>query len=180
MSEEYTNGCSCGDSCSSSCDGCCDSCSSSCGGEQNNSLLVAQNPKSDIKKVIAVSNIVLKYSYPHKHLNKTAKNMSGKYSLIQKKSVSPNVDFDLVANAEEEIENGGIVVGIRDNKEQGNQKNKILRTGSFKLIRTDEESEYAEWNEILTFKLFNQEAPYTLFTDYTVKQGVKSPVPSKS
>ncbi len=54
MSEEYTNGCSCGDSCSSSCDGCCDSCSSSCGGEQNNSLLVAQNPMSDIKKVIAV------------------------------------------------------------------------------------------------------------------------------
>ena len=98
---------------------------------------------------------------------------SGKYSLIQKKSVSPNVDFDLVVNAEKEIENGGIVVGIRDNKEQSNQKNKILRTGSFKLIRTDEESAYAEWNEILAFKLFNQEAPYTLFTDYTVKQGVK-------
>ena len=54
MAEEYTNGCSCGDSCSSSCDGCCDGCSSSCGGEQDNSLLVAQNSMSDIKKVIAV------------------------------------------------------------------------------------------------------------------------------
>ena len=53
MSEENTNGCSCGDSCSSSCDGCCDGCSSSCG-EQSNSLLVEQNSFSDIKKVIAV------------------------------------------------------------------------------------------------------------------------------
>ena len=53
MSEENTNGCSCGDSCSSSCDGCCDGCSSSCG-EQSNSLLVDQNELSNIKKVIAV------------------------------------------------------------------------------------------------------------------------------
>jgi hypothetical protein len=40
-------------------------------------------------------------------------------------------------------------------------------------MRTDEESDYTEWNEILSFKLFAQEAPYDLFTDYTVKQGVK-------
>lgn len=98
---------------------------------------------------------------------------SGKYSLTQKKSVSPNVDFDLMANAEEEIENGGIVVGIRDNKEQGNQKNKILRTGSFKLIRADEESNFSEWNEILSFKLFDQPASNKLFVDYTVKHGIK-------
>jgi hypothetical protein len=80
---------------------------------------------------------------------------SGKYSLIQKKSILPNVDFELIANAEEEVENGGIVVGIRDYKDQTINKNKELRTGTFKLIRADEESEFSEWNDILIFKLFN-------------------------
>jgi hypothetical protein len=42
---------------------------------------------------------------------------SGKYALMQKKSISPNVDFDIVVNAEKEIENGGIAIGLRDNKE---------------------------------------------------------------
>jgi hypothetical protein len=40
-------------------------------------------------------------------------------------------------------------------------------------LRSDEETDYTEWNEVLAFKLFNQEAPYNLFTDYTIKQGVK-------
>jgi hypothetical protein len=44
-----------------------------------------------------------------------------------------------------------------------------LYTGSFKLLRADEESQFNEWGELIDFKLFKQEAPEVLFIDYTIK-----------
>jgi hypothetical protein len=63
------------------------------------------------------------------------------------------VDFIVVADSELHLSEGGISIRIKDSEES--VKNKILRTGSFKLIRADEETGFNEWNEILAFKLFD-------------------------
>ena len=94
-----------------------------------------------------------------------------KYRLIQKKSISPNVDFKVVADEASLIEDGGIRIFLKDNLEA--EANEKLYTGSFKLLRSDETTEFSEWNEILAFKLFDQVAPEVLFDDYTIKQGVQ-------
>ena len=96
---------------------------------------------------------------------------SARYNLIQKKSISPGVDFKVYADADYFEEDGGIQINIKDSEDS--VKNVKLYTGSFKLLRADEESKFSEWNEILAFKLFDQEAPETLFVDYTIKHGVK-------
>ena len=96
---------------------------------------------------------------------------SGKYILVQRKTISPDVDFELVIDENrQDVENGGIVISLKGLVQNNIEK---LETGSFKLIRTDEESNYTEWCDILSFKLFGQPSTFDLFTDYTVKQGIK-------
>jgi hypothetical protein len=45
-------------------------------------------------------------------------------------------------------------------------------TGSFKLLRAGDNTNYTEWNEILDFNLYSQEPSRKLFTDFTIEHGV--------
>lgn len=94
-----------------------------------------------------------------------------KYYLIQKKSILPNVDFKVHVDGTTLIEDGGIRIFLKD--DLNSNINEKLYTGSFKLLRSDETTEFSEWNEILAFKLFDQVAPEVLFDDYTIKQGIQ-------
>ena len=96
---------------------------------------------------------------------------SVEYNLIQRQAIQPEVDFKVFADADSMIEEGGVIIRLKD--ADNIIRNEKLYTGSFKLLRTDEESGFTEWGEIMDFKLFKQEAPEILFIDYTVKQGIK-------
>ena len=92
------------------------------------------------------------------------------YSIVQKTSINPELNFNIIAElTDKEIGGARVRIEAHKDKETGKEK---LTTGSFKLLRADSNSNYSKWNEILTFNFFDQIPTRELFIDYTLEQGV--------
>lgn len=93
---------------------------------------------------------------------------SPKYRIMQKKSIDPEIRADLIPTAN--FENGYVTINL-----QGHYNDEGLEyaaTGSFKILRANDEDNYAAWNEVLRFALYGQQPSRWIWRDLTVKQGV--------
>ena len=93
---------------------------------------------------------------------------SGKYKIMQKKSINPEIKADLVPTLN--YENGYINLQL-----QGHINNdgvEYAATGAFKIVRASDEDNFATWNEVLKFALYGQQPSRWMWQDMTVKQGV--------
>lgn len=93
---------------------------------------------------------------------------TGKYRIMQKKSIDPEIKADLVA--ELNYENGYVNLNLIGHTDEYGVE--YAATGSFKILRASEEDGYATWNEILRFALYGQQPSRWIWKDFTVKQGV--------
>lgn len=94
-----------------------------------------------------------------------------KYKLIYRELIGSQLDVKI--NAELNFDNGYIDISLINNTDDYGLPQ--LVTGAFKLLRSDEDSNFKDWNELFKFKL-NNEAPKngkTIFRDFTFKQGKK-------
>ena len=92
------------------------------------------------------------------------------YPVMQKNSINPNFEFEVFADASDR-ENGTIQVFLQGVIDEESKSEKPV-TGSFKLLRAGDNTNYTEWNEILDFNLYSQEPSRKLFTDFTIEHGV--------
>lgn len=93
-----------------------------------------------------------------------------KYKLIHRELIDVQLDanIDLTLNTE----NGYIDITLLGSKNELGLYQ--LFTGSFLLLRADEDSEYSDWIELTRFRLNNEAPPKTpIFRDYTFEQGKK-------
>ena len=93
---------------------------------------------------------------------------SGKYRIMQKKSINPEIKADLVP--ELNFENG--YINVRLIGQINNDGVEYAATGAFKILRASEEDDYQSWNEVLKFTLYGQQPSRWIWKDFTVKQGV--------
>ena len=93
------------------------------------------------------------------------------YPVVQKHTINSDAKIDLIADSISRLEDGCIVLHM---KGYNNPKTGIEEpvTGSFQLVRSDEKSDFTEWDEILRFDLYGQKPTQDLYFDYTVEQGV--------
>ncbi|MDD7754107.1 MAG: hypothetical protein PUJ51_06320 [Clostridiales bacterium] len=78
---------------------------------------------------------------------------SPKYRIVQRSSIDPELEASIKVNLN--FDNGYIdinLVGVKD-KYSGIEN---VATGSFKLVRTDNTSDFTSWREILKFALYGQ------------------------
>ena len=105
---------------------------------------------------------------------KTSNNLfiqSAYYPIVQKHTINSDAKIDLIADSVSRLEDGCIVLHM---KGHNNPKTGIEEpvTGSFQLVRSDEKSDFTEWDEILRFNLYGQKPTQDLYFDYTIEQGV--------
>lgn len=93
---------------------------------------------------------------------------SGKYRIMQKKSINPEIKADLVP--ELNFENGYVDVKLVGQMNADGVE--YAATGAFKILRASEEDDYQSWNEVLKFALYGQQPSRWMWKDFTVKQGV--------
>ena len=93
---------------------------------------------------------------------------SGKYRIMQKKSINPEIKADLIP--ELDFENGYVNVRLLGHKNK--EGIEYAATGAFKILRASEEDNYAAWHEVLKFALYGQQPSRWIWKDFTVKQGV--------
>ena len=93
---------------------------------------------------------------------------SGKYRIMQKKSINPEIKADLVPSLN--FENGYVNIHLIGHTNQDGVE--YAATGAFKILRASEEDNYATWNEVLKFALYGQQPSRWIWKDMTVKQGV--------
>lgn len=96
------------------------------------------------------------------------KKSSGKYRIMQKKSIDPEIKADLVPTLN--FENGYVDVKLDGQKNADGVE--YAATGSFKILRASDEDHYATWHEVLRFALYGQQPSRWVWKDLTVKQGV--------
>lgn len=92
---------------------------------------------------------------------------SPKYRIMQKKSITPEIQAELIA--EMNRDNGYVdirLAGIKD--EDGDETS---ATGSFLITRACADDGYKVWNEVLRFVLHGQHPSRWLWRDFTVEQG---------
>ena len=93
---------------------------------------------------------------------------SGRYRIMQKKSIDPEIKADLILTANQE--NGYVVINLKGHK--NSEGLEYAATGSFKILRASDEDNYATWNEVLRFALYGQQPSRWIWKDLTVKQGL--------
>lgn len=93
---------------------------------------------------------------------------SGKYRIMQKKSINPEIKADLVPSLN--FENGYVNVNLMGHLNKDGVE--YTATGAFKILRASEEDNYSTWNEVLKFALYGQQPSRWIWKDFTVKQGV--------
>ena len=90
---------------------------------------------------------------------------SGQYRLTQKKTLS--VDFGISIVPILNFENGYILLQLE------NQKDVQDMTGTFKLLRSNELSDFKTWDEILRFTLSGKSFLNWSWKDFTIQQGIR-------
>lgn len=93
---------------------------------------------------------------------------SPKYRMV--KRVSINAELEISIEAITCFDNGYIDIQIKNERDSQGLPTPV--TGSFLVLRSDEESNYNQWEELYRFKLANERLPDgTLYKDMTVEQG---------
>ena len=77
---------------------------------------------------------------------------SPSYAIIQQDSVEPSVHFELSADARSEEEVGAVILKLTGAVIDGVEERV---SGQFKLLRSSEEDNYSEWNELFKFNFLN-------------------------
>ena len=77
---------------------------------------------------------------------------SGKYRIMQKKSINPEIKADLVPSLN--FENGYVNISLMGHLNKDGIE--YSATGAFKILRASEEDNYSTWNEVLKFALYGQ------------------------
>lgn len=93
---------------------------------------------------------------------------SGKYRIMQKKSIDPEIKADLIPSLN--FENGYVDLTLIGQKDDHGVE--YAATGSFRILRASQEDNYTTWDEILKFALHGQQPSRWMWRDFTVKQGV--------
>lgn len=93
---------------------------------------------------------------------------SGRYRIMQKKSLDPEIKADLIPKLN--FENGYVDIRLIGRTNQDGVE--YSATGAFKILRASEEDNYQSWNEVLKFALYGQQPSRWMWKDLTVKQGV--------
>lgn len=94
---------------------------------------------------------------------------SGRYRVMQKKFIDPEIQADLTISANEE--NGYISLSLIGRKDEDGVE--YPATGMFKILRASEEDEFLTWNEVLRFALYGQQVSKWAWKDMTAKQGIR-------
>lgn len=94
---------------------------------------------------------------------------SGKYRIMQKKSINPEIKADLIPILN--YENGYVNLTLQGQKSAEGVE--YAATGAYRIMRASEDDNYTTWNEILRFALYGQQPSRWMWNDFTVKQGVK-------
>lgn len=101
---------------------------------------------------------------------RTSNNMevaSEEYRLVQWEGVGPSVDLEIKPILD--FENGRVLVSLLGPKnEYGGEK---FSTGSFRIMRTSDESNYLHWEQIADFAIYGQKLSTYKYSDYNVKHG---------
>lgn len=93
---------------------------------------------------------------------------SGKYKIMQKQSIKPEIQAILVPTLN--FENGYVnLTLIGEKNEYGIE---YAATGSYRIMRASEKDGYKTWNEVLKFELYGQKPSKWIWKDFTVEQGV--------
>ena len=91
-----------------------------------------------------------------------------RYKMVKRTSI--NAELQIEIDAMPCFNNGYIDIQVRNDRDSQGLPTPV--TGSFLLLRTDEESNYNEWQELYRFKLANERLPDgSLYKDLTVEQG---------
>lgn len=93
---------------------------------------------------------------------------SGKYRIMQKKSIDPEIKADLIPILN--YENGYVNLTLQGQRNADGVE--YAATGAFRIVRASEEDGYTTWDEILRFALYGQQPSRWMWNDFTVKQGV--------
>ena len=93
---------------------------------------------------------------------------SGKYRIMQKKSINPEIKANLMPSLN--FENG--YVDVRLVGQTNADGVEYAATGAFKILRASDEDNYQSWSEVLKFALYGQQPSRWVWKDFTVKQGV--------
>lgn len=150
--------------------------------DNNNNLLQTSGEKIhnteldiDLKEQHDVYNIEqdleINKSYFLEYIVTTINNLqvtSGKYRIMQKRSINPEIKADLVPKLN--FENGYIDLNLVGQRNKDNIE--YAATGAFKILRASDEDNYQTWHEVLKFALYGQQPSRWMWKDFTVKQGV--------
>ena len=96
---------------------------------------------------------------------------SSYYPLTQRHTINSDAKMHLEVDVISALEDGGIKINLvgEVNAETGIEE---FVVGSFRLMRSDEKTNFTEWEDICEFNLYDQQPTQTLYIDYTVEQGV--------
>lgn len=94
---------------------------------------------------------------------------SGRYRIMQKKFITPEIQADLTLNTD--YENGYNIVGMQGRYDEDGVE--YAATGTFKMLRSSEQDNYDVWHEMLRFALYGQQPSKWTWKDMTTKQGVR-------
>lgn len=101
---------------------------------------------------------------------RTSNNMevvSEEYRLVQWEGVGPSVDLEIKPILD--FENGRVLISLLGPKnEYGGEK---FSTGSFRIMRTSDESNYLHWEQIADFAIYGQKLSTYKYSDYNIKHG---------
>lgn len=90
---------------------------------------------------------------------------SGRYRIMQKMSIDPEIRVDLVP--ELNYENGYITLHLIGHKNELGVE--YAATGTFRILRSSDKEGYGVWHEILKFSLYGQQPSRWLWQDMTIE-----------
>lgn len=93
---------------------------------------------------------------------------TGKVRLIQQRSIDPEIHAELIASLN--FENGYIALNLNGYKNDDGIEEVV--SGTFKILRASDETNYATWNEVVKFSLQSQLPSQWSWKDFTIKQGI--------
>ncbi len=95
---------------------------------------------------------------------------SPKYRIVQRVSIDP--ELKAIVNTKLNFDNGYIDVSLIGEKDKKSGI-EIAASGSFKLMRSDNQSNFTSWKEILKFALYGQQPSTWNWRDCTIEQGIE-------
>ena len=93
---------------------------------------------------------------------------SGKYKIMQKKFIDPEIKADL--SIKTNFENGYVALSLIGQKDEDGIE--YAATGTYKILRASSEDDFNTWNPVLNFALYGQQVSRWSWKDFTIKQGV--------